>query len=176
MLSLVRYKTFADVDRALNLINYPALGENTATADALSLAYSTCFSTNRGKRPGVPDIALVVTDGKPTINPDLTVPNALILQEDDRAQTVVIAVGVSDQVDVELLCQIASPPAYPDNINFTCFYQPSFDQLVGVLVSIQNLVCNSLPIFVQPTTVPTTLAPPISELTRQPMINNAFLQ
>ena len=69
-------------------------GGFTNTADALMLTRTQCFNRNRGDREKVPNLAIVITDGIPTVNSGRTTPEANRLKaHNQNGQTNVIAIG-----------------------------------------------------------------------------------
>ncbi|WAR30023.1 MATN1-like protein [Mya arenaria] len=69
-------------------------------------AYTTIFNQNNGDRPGIPNIAIVVTDGRSTNRPN-TLAEAQKLR---NSGVQVFAVGVGGGVDTSELNAIASDP------------------------------------------------------------------
>lgn len=75
---------YRDKQEVLNAIGfYPDRGR-TNTQDALSLLGREMFSTSRGARQGVADIAILVTDGYSNVNEQNTVPEATRLKDNDK--------------------------------------------------------------------------------------------
>ncbi|XP_052786251.1 cartilage matrix protein-like [Mya arenaria] len=66
--NLNRYTTQQQVDQAI--ANIPYKQGTTNTGQALHDAYTTIFNQNNGDRPGIPNIAIVVTDGRSTNRPN----------------------------------------------------------------------------------------------------------
>ena len=52
----------------LNALSFRAAGGKTNTQQAINKAYNDVFSSGRGDRSGVQNIAIVVTDGKSNVN------------------------------------------------------------------------------------------------------------
>ena len=79
---------------------------STNMADGLRLATDVMFIRANGDRPGVPNFAIVITDGR-SDNKTASVAEAERLR---AAGVVVIVVGVGDDVDLTELSLIASSP------------------------------------------------------------------
>jgi Mg-chelatase subunit ChlD len=94
----------ASVATAIDHISYKSGGTNTGTA--LKDMYTKMFTAPNGDRPGVPNIAIVVTDGRSNNRPST-------LAEAAKAKALgieVFSVGVGAGVDVSELNAIASDP------------------------------------------------------------------
>lgn len=74
-------------------------------ADAFELANNDIFQYGNGDRPEATNIAILITDGKPTEREADTVPEANDLK--DRG-VVIIAIGVTQNVDIDQLKEIAT--------------------------------------------------------------------
>ena len=55
-------------------------GGTTNTPEAIRLMYEQQFIEIRGDRPTVPNIGVIITDGRSNVNPDDTIPNAVQAQ------------------------------------------------------------------------------------------------
>ena len=71
---LNRYTTSGDIKNAIDQIPY--IYGSTNTADSLLELHSRFFTTSNGDRPGVDNIAIVLTDGVSNINARRTIPEA----------------------------------------------------------------------------------------------------
>ena len=75
--NLLTYSNADDIVSALNSDSkFPAGMGNTNMYDGLYRMRTELFSPDRGSRPGVPHIAIVITDGHATLNTHLTLPEA----------------------------------------------------------------------------------------------------
>lgn len=90
---------------AINRIFYQ--GQTTNLAGGLELARNAIFN-DPGNRQGVRNVALVITDGVPNVRFDDTIPEARALA---RVVDLIVAVGVTDRVDFDLLGRVASSPS-----------------------------------------------------------------
>ena len=87
-------------DRVRNL---PYLNQNTNTAAALRAMTSQVYTGNSslsGDRPAVRNIAVVLTDGKSTVNADDTLPAAEAAQ---AAGVQIFSIGITPNVSVSRL-------------------------------------------------------------------------
>jgi len=73
---LVTYSNVEDIVSAINSDKFPAGKGNTNLYDGLYRMRTELLSPDRGSRPGVPHIAIVITDGHATRNEHLTLPEA----------------------------------------------------------------------------------------------------
>lgn len=98
------YRTQADVFNAIDAIPYRH--GSTNTADALRTMRTQMFTQSNGDRPGVENIAVVVTDGVSNINSRRTITEA----EQARADGIhiyAIGIGLSETTELD---GIASKP------------------------------------------------------------------
>ncbi|WAR12942.1 CO6A6-like protein, partial [Mya arenaria] len=82
------------------------IGTKLCNLKTIPDAYTTIFNQNNGDRPGIPNIAIVVTDGRSTNRPN-TLAEAQKLR---NSGVQVFAVGVGGGVDTSELNAIASDP------------------------------------------------------------------
>ena len=57
------------------------VGGNTNTSGGLYLMRTNVFDESSGDRPDVPNMAIVITDGKSTYDPERTIPEARLARE-----------------------------------------------------------------------------------------------
>ena len=100
------------------------------------------FKTSNGDRPNIDNIAIVVTDGKSTWDTKLTAPYAKEARDNGAK---VMAIGISDDIDMAELKLIASAPH-----DQTIFNVKDFSTLGGIL---DNLIMETC---VTTTRIPTT--------------------
>ena len=135
-----------DMKDRIEQISYA--GGNTNTSGGLLVMRNECFQQANGDRPNVANTAIVITDGQATVDVNQTIPNA------DRAKNEgvrIIAVGVTDKINMAELQAIASPSS--GNIE-TVFTVGDFAQLAGVLTNLLSYIC------VTPTTTTTVSTTP----------------
>ena len=65
--------TYQSKQEVLNALSFRAAGRKTNTQEAINRAYSDVFSSGRGDRSGVDNIAIIITDGKSNGNTKDTV-------------------------------------------------------------------------------------------------------
>ena len=138
---LSRYTNRAAVRAAILDTSYP--GGNTNTSGGLYLARTRVFSPQNGDRPNVPNIAIVLTDGKSTFDQEKTIPFAQDLRNDGAE---VVVVGVTNSVDEDELRLMSSLPQRQHENYFT---SANFQELEDIMAGLVKTAC-----------VP-TMAPPI---------------
>lgn len=92
------YQTKADIIDAVSRIPYE-YGQ-TNTASALELMRTQMFSSINGDRAGVPNVAIVITDGESTIDKDKTVPEANRARQ-QGIQIFAIGIGLSATAELD---------------------------------------------------------------------------
>lgn len=108
--------TYSDKQEILTAIAFVPNRGRTNTQDAIRMTRSDVFTQSRGDRRGVPNIAVLVTDGYSNVQRDNTVPEADRAKRDDIAMYVV---AVGDSVDVGEVNAIAGTSVTsPDNYVF----------------------------------------------------------
>jgi hypothetical protein len=111
-------------------------GSDTNTAAGLMEMMNEQFRQDRGDRPEVQNIAIVITDGVSTINPLSTVPTAI--QARDRGIKI-FTIGITNSINEEELRLMSSPPQIKNENWFTT---PSFQAYQEVSRAIQSEICN----------------------------------
>ncbi|XP_013410815.1 uncharacterized protein LOC106173996 isoform X2 [Lingula anatina] len=147
-----RYNTETDVVNAVSKISYTKGGTNTALA--LKLAREQSFATAH-VRPGVPHIAIVMTDGR-SGNAAATANEAKALI---KAGVTVFAIGIGPNIQTSELNAIASDPDSDYVIKVA-----GFDGLQALQVQLAAKACAvtttpAPPTTTQIVTVPPTFAP-----------------
>ena len=130
---LAQYFNKAAIRKALDDI--PAGNGWTNTYDGFNRMRTEVFNTDND-RPGVQNVAIVITDGKATLNTNLTIPEAT--RSHDQGIKV-FAVGVTDGVNEDELKAISSPP---QEINRNYWKTPDFGDLTTLVGSLQTETCN----------------------------------
>lgn len=133
--------TFDTADAIIQaLLNTPYLGQTTNTPEALLQTRTQCFNAANGDRNGVPNLAIVVTDGLP-FPPERRQP-AL-----DEAQTLkdtgatVISIGITAGVDADFLRGMSSSPQIENQNYFTA---ADFDVLNEIQKSVVEGTCETV--------------------------------
>ncbi len=107
------------------------MGGETNTGKALHISRTACFSSSNGEREGVPNIAVVLTDGLPTIMDFNFNTEAALLKQ----TATVLAVGIGESIESELLREMSSPPQRENENYFTSPDFSSLSSIIGALVS-----------------------------------------
>ena len=128
------------------ILNVRYIGSTTNLNDALYLTRTRVFAPGRGTRPNAIKVTIILTDGEdnvPVEGTPLTIQNAT---ECKREGIRLIAIGVSDEVDLARLLQI---------INFRSDYHAvdDFDALTSVIAQLQpDQICFPTPPPPEPST------------------------
>ena len=128
------YTDKAEMLKHVNRMTY--MGNKTNTALGLEFMTRDHFSGYHGDRANAPNVAVVITDGASTLNAARTIPNAVQARENGIT---IIAVGITDLIDVDELRLMSSEPQ-KENENW--FRTPNFHQLSSMVQSISNSVCS----------------------------------
>ncbi|KAL8563135.1 hypothetical protein ACOMHN_022064 [Nucella lapillus] len=129
-ISLRSYSNHRSFNAAVKRIPYSKGHTNTARALTYLRLYS--FRTVVGHRPGVPKVAVVVTDGKSSNETD----TARAADYAKRTGIHMIAVGVGSGVKLCELKAIASAP-----VSRNVFTTPSFSALTAIRTKLSRAVC-----------------------------------
>ncbi len=100
------------------LLNLEYLGGRTNTPGAIIKARQECFNPQRGDRPEVQNVVVIVTDGVPHPNRRRaqTIAQAQVMRAEG---TRMVAVGITNIIDRALLKELSSPPQVEDENYFT---------------------------------------------------------
>lgn len=136
--SLNTYTSNEDVLRAIDDI--PKEYGNTNTAAALRALSQAAFTNENGDRSNIPNVAVLVTDGKANMEMAQTLPEAQLVKK-RGIYLYAFAIRLSNNAQFQ---QISSPP-----IDRTAIFLPSFDALVSNGPSFVQKLCegNFQPIF-----------------------------
>ena len=125
---LNQYTILQDMITAIQMIKF--YGQETNTASALSLLCDVAFKPENGDRAGVPNIAIVVTDGNSNINRQQTVNQSIMCrQQGVRLMTA----SMGNFLNLVEINMIASQP-----LNLNVHVSPNYtirDQLVKDLIN-----------------------------------------
>jgi len=99
--------TYRSKQEILNALSFRSAGGKTNTQEAIRKAYNDVYSSGRGDRAGVKNIAIVVSDGNSNINSDNTATEARVARQ--RHIEVYVA-AVSDSVNMGEVNDIANDP------------------------------------------------------------------
>ena len=112
------------------------LGQTTNTPEGLRITREQCFNQANGDRPNVQNLAIFISDGVPypPERKDLAITEAEAL----RGVATVIAIGVTDVIDRDLLQTISSSPQ-EENRNW--FVAVDFSELDVIRRSVGEGTC-----------------------------------
>ena len=122
-----------DAKKAILTTRYP--GANTNTSGGIYRARADLFNPNRGDRPNVPNLAIIITDGKSTFDNEKTIPFAKDLHRDGVQ---VVSIGVTNSVDADELKALSS---MPQERNRNYFTSPDFQQLGSIIDRLLSSAC-----------------------------------
>ena len=131
------YMDKADVLRTVRSLPYLDNGTNTALG--LQLMRQDQFVRARGDRRMAPNVAIVITDGASTVNPELTIPRAIQARREDIN---IVSIGITDKVNLTELRLISSEPQV-ENRNW--FRTADFQLLSSIVRNVGNSVCPTVP-------------------------------
>ena len=136
--SLNTYTTKDEIQNTLRNLAY--MGERTNTPEALIQTRLQCFNSKTGDRPGAVNLAIIVTDGVPfpgnRREPALHEAAALR----DTGVTL-IAIGITDVIDEDLVKEMSSPPQI-ENHNY--FMATDFSALSKIATTVVEVTCGML--------------------------------
>jgi len=128
------------------ILNMGYVGSYTNTSGGIRTANFEQFTSARGDRAGVQNIAIILTDGVPNLDVELTVPDAEALA---AAGTTIFAVGITNAIDEALLKSISSQPQV---LNQNYFIADDFTALSNIETVIQESFCSgSNPVVISET-------------------------
>ena len=138
-----------DVCKAVHAIEFEKGSTNIACG--LKKARKSFTSTMAGQSPGKSNIAVLITDGTHNKNKENTLPEAELLKE----HATVVSVGITPQVDEELLKAIATKPEFYTFIH-------NFTMLDTNVDDVKEMICNATKVMTttMPSTTTTSQLPP----------------
>ena len=131
------YDNKDDLMKAIARIPYD--GKSTNIAGGILQMRSVQFTAAHGDRPGVPNVAIVVTDGVSIIRPECTIPEA---EQAHKQGIAMFSIGVTSKVDSAEVIGISSPPHTP---NTYVFFAQDFSNVDNIATKIFNATCNARP-------------------------------
>ena len=141
---LTQYRDSASLLRAIRNVSY--IGSITNLNDALYLTRTQVFAPGSGTRPSAVKVTIILTDGEDNVPEEgtpLTIANATLCK---REGIRLIAIGVSDKVDISRLLQIVSTQADYHGVD-------DFDALPSVIAQLQpEQICFPTPLPPEPST------------------------
>lgn len=137
--TLFNFDTYTNAnDMETAILTMVFLDSKTNTSGGLRQLRTDVFIANKGDRPNVRNVVVVLTDGNPTVEPENTAEEARLLREQVNAEVIVI--GVTESVNKTILKQISSEPQI-ENQNF--FVTDDFDSLINLVASIAETACQT---------------------------------
>ena len=132
---LNRFTNAADLKSALRSLRY--LGKETNTPEAIRVTREQCFGVANGDRPDIQNVAILISDGVPYPRErrDQAIQEAQVLR---ALNARLIAVGVTENIDVHLLRELSSVPKL-ENQDF--FRAASFSALGAISLSVAEVGC-----------------------------------
>ena len=141
---LRRYRDLASLLNAILNVGY--IGSTTNLNEALYLTRTQVFALGRGTRPNAVKATIILTDGEdnvPVEGTPLTIANATLCKRDGIR---LIAIGVSEHVDISRLLQIVSSETDYHAVD-------DFDALTSVIAQLQpQQICFPTPLPPEPST------------------------
>ena len=134
--SMDSHPTAESVKNAIRTLLYN--GSSTNTAQGLKVTREQCFSPANGERPGVLNLAILITDGQP--DPANRKEQALREAESLKGIATVITIGVTNVTDTELLREISSTPQLESQ---TWFVVEDFSEL-KVIRAVIKATCETV--------------------------------
>lgn len=128
--------TYTDRRQILDEIRQiPWKDQETNTSGAIRTMRTQMFTPERGDRPDVPNIGVVITDGESNRDADLTIPEA----NDAKADGIIMfALGIGDKVSMDELIGIANSPK-----DKYVFKATDFDALKNIEVQVESAACEA---------------------------------
>ncbi len=134
--SLDTYSDAQSVKDAIQAIAY--LGQTTNTPEGLKVTREQCFSAANGDRPNVQNLAIFISDGVP-FPPERRDPAIREAEALKNAGVSVVAIGVTNVIDVDLLRAISSAPQ-EEGQNY--FLATDFTALETIRQAVGEGTCN----------------------------------
>lgn len=144
------------VQSAIGGIPYPGAGTNTS--GGLYIMRTDQFVFFRGDRPGIQNIAIVITDGESTIDREKTQSEAQLAKDNGVK---IYTIGVTYDVNEDEIRRISSAPQTRDT---SYFLVASFTDLLSIVNVIVNQICFGTPSPTPAPRPPTTFGPSMSTL------------
>jgi len=115
----------------------PYMGSYTNTSGGIWLMMHEQFTAANGDRADADNIAIVITDGEANKDTTLTIPYA----QDAHAKGIkIFSIGVTDQVNMQEVIGISSPPQM---VNQNYFTASQFTNLGGIIATVIDQTCQS---------------------------------
>ena len=118
------------------------LNQSTNTADAFKVTGDECFKFSNGDRHNIPNLAILISDGRPEPDENRRVPAALAEAEalKDKNATL-LTIGVTDRIDADFLRSVSSAPQI-EGQNY--FLAPDFKYLGTIQEAVVEGSCEPI--------------------------------
>ena len=136
--SLNTYTTKDEIQNAIRDLNH--FGGFTNTPEALLQTRLQCFNPTTGDRPGVDNLAIIVTDGVPFPS-DRTEPAIHEAAALRNTGVTMIAIGVMAVIDEDFLKEMSSSPQIKDQ-NY--FMAADFSALSQIMTNVVEETCKAI--------------------------------
>ena len=135
--SLNPYSTKDEIQNAIRNLAY--MGSTTNTPEALIQTKLQCFNSTTGDRPGVANLAIIVTDGVafPADRMEPAIHEAAVLR---NTEVTMIAIGVTHVISKDFLKEMFSPPQIEDQNYFTA---EDFSTLSHIIAKVAEETCKA---------------------------------
>ena len=134
--SLNTYPTKDEIQNAIRNLYY--MGGSTNTAEAVILTRLQCFNPTTGDRPDVDNLAIIVTDGVPTLDVDSAIHEAAALRD---TGVIMLAIGITDMINEDFLKEMSSSPHIEDQ-NY--FMATDFSALSHITTNVVEGTCKAV--------------------------------
>ena len=129
--SLDTYTDAQSVKNAILVLDH--MNGETNTPEAFRVATNECFNDARGDRPKVHNLAIFISDGKPHPPETRTEPAKAEAQALKDSGAFVLAIGITEDIDMEFLRTVSSPPQIEGQSYFRADEFNALDALLRVV-------------------------------------------
>ena len=138
-----KLNNFTDAEAVKNAIfNMKYLNQSTNTAEAFRLAREQCFNVTNGDRHNIPNLAILISDGRPEPDENIRVPAALAEAEAlKNTDVILLAIGVTNHIDEDFLRSVSSAPQI-EGQNY--FLTADFNYLGTIQKSVVEEACEPI--------------------------------
>ena len=132
---------FSDAETVKREIyNLEYLNNQTNTAEGFRVTREECFNVANGDRPLIPNLAILISDGRPEPDENIRIPAALAEAEAlKNANVTLLAIGVTSHIDADFLRSVSSAPQI-EGQNY--FLAPDFNYLGTIREAVVKGSCD----------------------------------
>ena len=120
------------------ILKTPFMGGNTNTSGGLRRMHFEQFTKNKGDRDGVPNVAVVITDGVSTYDNNRTIPDAIAARQSGIK---IYSIGVTEKINVNEVRLLSSLPQ-EEGQNY--FQSMDFSNLNEIVLNLMETMCTSV--------------------------------